>query len=50
MILKSTVENITVKVRGLVAADEQLPRQFSSLKTRLTKQTINGFTYGRLNV
>jgi len=44
MRLKSTVENITVKVRGLIAADEQLPRQFSSLKKWLAKRTVNGFT------
>ena len=37
MRLKRTVENITVKVRGLVAADEQLLRQFSSLKEKVGK-------------
>ena len=50
MRLKRTVQNITVKLRGLIAADEQLPRQFWSLKKRLTKRTISGFTYGRMNV
>jgi len=39
-----------VKVLGLIAADEQLLRQFSSLKEKLAKGTINGFTYGRMNV
>jgi hypothetical protein len=50
MTLKGTVQNSRVKVRGLIAADEQLPRQFASIKKRLTKRTINGFTYGRMNV
>lgn len=50
MRLKRAVENIAVKVRGLIAPDEQLPRQFSILKGRLAKRTINGFTYGRMNV
>jgi hypothetical protein len=42
MRLKRRVENITVKVRGLIAPDEQLARQFSSLKKGLTKRTVYG--------